>query len=796
MKNILLTFLFVGLSLVGFAQNDFSVDATFAYTENTDFDGRYLEHLTDGSVALIDTNQVTVIDPMGTVTFNYTVPSGYQYVDQAGVDQMSTFFDATIGVDCAVFYNDSEFLKVDLSTGAATTKVVNAAIGDLTFEVEQVTHAFESYYLVSYLMYDNLVYAGKTVGLINVRGTSMANIYASDIFENLVAGGLGDYDRIVHLGTDDDLSDSFMVIDNDQVTHKIDYSFPDVEFLNFNDPYVVTVDNVFATNFNALGMTNLEAAYLLGDDRFIVFGDMNSEQFTVIEPDGTQYSSFNFPPYLINSQATITDADVYDSSAGTFDFDPTNTHAIALTFQANNFLSPAPYGLSVFDAQGCPWQFFANDTDGSCVFNSEGFAGEGLNLNGDAYGVHFSDNGQIYVSGSDFETFNQDGANTVFRLGGFAAGSVYILGCTDVLAANWNPMATFDDGSCDFSAFNMICYASVEPDSTVTVNWAEGTTEFSHFEIYRESGEAGVFDLVSTIEDVGDVVRSYNDVGVNAFVQEHRYKIIGLLTASDTTSSNTPRENLSLVAERGTIKLNSLPDIDNQIVLTWNAPANTPLSSYFIVETDTETIIDTVSANVLSYTVINPSPSGDYFISFTAPDCTDGNANFGDGGGQNLMAMATQSRQQNPLIRSNADNVVRGCTYEDAENYNPEATADDGSCILDCVDDCPTDTNDDGKTDIQDVLNILGTFGTYCDGTVIGARNQEVIEQMIVSLLDEIVFTNQEVKFNQDVDYQIYNLSGQIVKRGYTNYINLNDLSSGMYIFVIGEDARRFTISR
>jgi len=814
MKNLLLLICLSFASIAMVAQNDFSVDGTFTYTENVDFDNQYLENLSTGGVALIDTNQVIVIDSDGAVNAvsPITIPSGWNYVDQNGVDQMSTFYDSDFSIDCAVFYNNTDLLKVNLTTGGTDSLLVTAGIpeiddaGDitgalLTFDVIQVTHAFSSFYLVSYNVFVDGVYDRKTVGLFDMEGSGT---YASDIFENYITGDMGDYDRIVYLQSDEVNSGSFLTITNNLITDKIDYSVIDSNgngSIEFSDTWTINLDNTFAGNYNSLGIINAQSIYNAGGGRCLVIGDIGANQFTVLESNGTIYSSFTYPPYLVNSQATITDVDVYDSSQGTTDFDPTNTHAIAMTFQASNYLSPAPYGLSIFDAQGCPWQFFANSSSGSCVFNSQGLAGEGLNLNGLAKGIQFDSNGKILVSGGDFETFNQAGSNTVFRIGGFESGSILILGCDDILASNYDPSATFNDGTCDYSAFNLICYASVNADSTVTINWAEGSTEFSDFRIYRESGSVGVFDLVSTVNDGDDLMRSYNDTGVNAFVQEHRYKVVGLLTASDTTSGNTPLANLSLVAERGTIKLNSLPDIDSQIVLTWNAPANTPLTSYYIVETDTETVIDTVSSNVLSYTVISPSVAGDYYISFDAPACVEGNSQSFTGNIANNQKSnknrGTNKNLVDGLVRSNADNVIRGCTYQIATNYDPLATSDNGSCILDCEDDCPTDINNDGVTDAGDLLMFLGGFGNSCDGSEFAdnnLRSEGSLESVVKSVLDEIVFSQDVVQLREPMQFDIYSVSGQLLVSKFSDQINFRQLSSGTYIIVTERDSRYFVI--
>ena len=55
-----------------------------------------------------------------------------------------------------------------------------------------------------------------------------------------------------------------------------------------------------------------------------------------------------------------------------------------------------------------------------------------------------------------------------------------------------------------------------------------------------------------------------------------------------------------------------------------------------------------------------------------------------------------------------------GCTYPGADNYSAEAIWDDGSCIYQAVGSCPTDVNNNGTTEVQDILLLLGSFGSEC----------------------------------------------------------------------------------
>ena len=52
----------------------------------------------------------------------------------------------------------------------------------------------------------------------------------------------------------------------------------------------------------------------------------------------------------------------------------------------------------------------------------------------------------------------------------------------------------------------------------------------------------------------------------------------------------------------------------------------------------------------------------------------------------------------------------QGCTYENAGNYNPDATFDDGSCEFGCF----ADLNGDGQRNLQDLLDFLAVYNLPC----------------------------------------------------------------------------------
>ncbi len=56
---------------------------------------------------------------------------------------------------------------------------------------------------------------------------------------------------------------------------------------------------------------------------------------------------------------------------------------------------------------------------------------------------------------------------------------------------------------------------------------------------------------------------------------------------------------------------------------------------------------------------------------------------------------------------------VSGCTYQNASNFNPDATSDNGSCIFNNT--CAADLNADGIVGVADLITFMAAFGTICE---------------------------------------------------------------------------------
>ena len=78
------------------------------------------------------------------------------------------------------------------------------------------------------------------------------------------------------------------------------------------------------------------------------------------------------------------------------------------------------------------------------------------------------------------------------------------------------------------------------------------------------------------------------------------------------------------------------------------------------------------------------------------------------------------------------DAEIPGCTNEEADNYNPSATQDDGSCEF--TEPCPGDFDGDGLITVSDVLVSLGDFGCsgICQGDLDGDNITGVTDILIM----------------------------------------------------------------
>ncbi|MCH2197545.1 MAG: hypothetical protein MK081_02095 [Flavobacteriales bacterium] len=250
---------------------------------------------------------------------------------------------------------------------------------------------------------------------------------------------------------------------------------------------------------------------------------------------------------------------------------------------------------------------------------------------------------------------------TSFQIGGA------VCGCTDPGACNFDPLATDEDGSCEFlSCAGCTDAAACNFDATATI----------------EDGSC-CFDNCLTIQ-MGD---TFGD-GWNGNVYEI-YSIDGTLVASGDLDTAQDGDGTTT----GTDVL-CLTDDCYYIVVDGGA---------FQGEV-TWTLLGANEGPIFGGA---PVLAGD-FITFSlgAGACVSGCAE--------PVACNFDPAVNIPVCEACEYSSCLGCTYPDATNYDMAAGIDDGSCTFDTANPCPEDLNEDCIVNAADLLQFLGAFGTTC----------------------------------------------------------------------------------
>jgi|GEM_PF-360999 len=136
-----------------------------------------------------------------------------------------------------------------------------------------------------------------------------------------------------------------------------------------------------------------------------------------------------------------------------------------------------------------------------------------------------------------------------------------------------------------------------------------------------------------------------------------------------------------------------------EYTLGWaHREANTgPDGNVFVQENWSFSALNNFSGQTTNAAASEPYPLGDFVLE-SLLGCTNLNA-------QNYNPTA---------VIDDGSCLIFGCIYAVASNFNPLATKDDGSCIIpEC---CPEDVTGDGIIGTADLLVVLGAFGSVCDG--------------------------------------------------------------------------------
>lgn len=303
--------------------------------------------------------------------------------------------------------------------------------------------------------------------------------------------------------------------------------------------------------------------------------------------------------------------------------------------------------------------------------------------------------GMLWADDSLNYTLDQVFSNLGFH--DCVCGSLEIAGCLDDMACNFNPGATEDDGSCDYS-----CYGCTDSEA---LNWDETAT--------MDDGSCSYFETSCAF--IGS--EEWADLGAGFFAEvevlTHEFGVVGdgaLVLSLPEVMEEPATGNAFAVMAWNDLVVSGLPDgfvMSNaptsmapgtQVCLTYSG---TPVEEgMFDVLVSGELVLSVFGQpySVGSYSssvpmLITPNVSG--IVGCTYPNAT------------NYLSYAT--------IESGTCSF-EGCMDPEANNFQIFALSDDGSCEYGpCTLACPSDVDGDGSVGTGDLLSLLASFGLVCE---------------------------------------------------------------------------------
>ena len=531
-------------------------------------------------------------------------------------------------------------------------------------------------------------------------------------------------------------------------------------FTNFSGADLSDADfsgaNAESANFNEanLNNTNFQGAYLNGVILCTYTGtplNMGWQETFFTEEDCTGECGD-----AVLDCSGVCDGDAYEDECGTCDSDPSND---CITCDASNWQDFYP------DMQGCNF-------DGS---NLAGLDFTGTDLSeatfGGAYlggGVNFSYSNLEYASfwgayaaeaifvGANIEGTNFNGAYMLDALmcettgtpinlpgnvitesdcAGVCGGDATeeecggILGCTDETANNYNQDATEDDGSCSYS--NTITITDIDGNSYETIQigdqlWMAENLKTTHYkngdEILTEltnsewiSTDEGAYSIYNNdpenFEIYGNLYNWYaavDDRGVCPegwhLPSDDEYKTLEL-------NLGMVESELSDIGYRGTNEGSKFAG-DANLWHNGNLDQNNSFG---------ESGFNLLPSGFRNYNNGNYEHKEKYGFVWTSTEIINTNYAYHRDLYFNYTGISrwTYVRTNGLSIRCLADEgttgntTVEGCTDENAQNYNPMANTDDGSCQ--CF---PGDVTGDANVDVLDIVMMVDYILDWFDGSI------------------------------------------------------------------------------
>lgn len=260
-------------------------------------------------------------------------------------------------------------------------------------------------------------------------------------------------------------------------------------------------------------------------------------------------------------------------------------------------LSAGIYDVVVIDANGCIFEESVSISEGDLNIVLDSITGTGC----------VGDLANIYVRVFPNGTYSYDWSNgaTTEDVSGLVTGN-YTLEITD--------QNTFCKGYAEYSIMNIpttaneICIVTVDSISnTNRVVWEKdlNATNVSHYNIYKESSQSGVYYLVDQVDY--DSLSNWTDPVSNPQVRAWRYKISVVDDCGNESVVSSEHKTIHLTVNEG---------INNSYNLIWDHYDGLNYSTYNIYRKTNSSgwqLITSVPSNLNSYTDQTPPVGTEYY---------------------------------------------------------------------------------------------------------------------------------------------------------------------------------------
>ena len=295
-------------------------------------------------------------------------------------------------------------------------------------------------------------------------------------------------------------------------------------------------------------------------------------------------------------------------------------------------------------------------------------------------------------------------------------------GCMDVNAANFDPSASSDDGSCIYDFFGCTDSSACNYDVSATQDDGSCTypgcqdPEASNYE--PSAGCAGdCLYLAYDCSSIGENAWTAEEIGLFPDWQQAMHGV----EWTGEWVLNVP----ATIVEPGSGVVYGIHHMD------WTGIEGLPdwveSASYELGELNASTqYCIAASGTPIAPGLHELTATGEVFISIFGQPFSIGEQSFSAwlevAENPNPILGCTYANAVNFLNYANDDDgscLFAGCTDSTAANFNPIATIDDGSCgeACDSAGDstCQADNDGDGVITVSDLLILLGEFGATCE---------------------------------------------------------------------------------